>query len=67
MDGKVADENVFPPAARVSAEARDEKLVPTTFESSVVKLNCSDGGATVSFMGISRSELFQGFYRCIAK
>ena len=41
--------------------------MPTTFESSVVKQNCSDGGATVSFMGISRSELFPGFNRCLAK
>ena len=24
MDGKVADENLFPPTARVSAETRDE-------------------------------------------
>ena len=41
--------------------------VPTTFESSVVKKNCSDGSATVSFKGISQSELFTGFYRCFAK
>ena len=37
--------------------------MPTTFVSLVVKQNCSDGGATVSFMGISRSELFPGFNR----
>ena len=37
--------------------------VLTTFESSVVKLNCSDRSATVPFMGISHSELFPGFNR----
>ena len=37
VDGKVADENAFPPAARVPAGSRDENLVSTTFESSVVK------------------------------
>ena len=41
--------------------------VPTTFVSLVVKRNCPDGGATVSFMGISRSELFPGFYRCFTE
>ena len=37
--------------------------MPTTFVSLVVKRNCSGGSATVSFMGISRSELFPGFNR----
>ena len=37
--------------------------MPTTFVSLVVKRNCTGGSATVSFMGISRSELFPGFNR----
>ena len=38
VDGKVADENAFPPAARVSAEfVTKMNEMPTTFESSVVK------------------------------
>ena len=41
--------------------------MPTTFVSLVVKRNCTGGPRPSLFMGISRSELFPGFNRCMAE